>query len=73
MILWEVMKVGEETGRLDEVLNRMGGFFSQELEVMLSRLTVLLEPIIIVILGLGVGFVAVSLIIPIYNLAQSFG
>ena len=67
------MKVGEETGRLDEVLNRMGGFFSQELEVMLSRLTVLLEPIIIVILGLGVGFVAVSLIIPIYNLAQSFG
>ncbi len=73
VILSQVMKVGEETGRLDEVLNRMGNFFNQELEVMLSRLTVLLEPLIIVILGLGVGFIAVSLIIPIYNLAQSFG
>jgi len=65
-----MVKVGEETGKLDEMLNKLSEYFEREAEYTVKNLTTAIEPIIMVILGLGVGFIVFSVIIPIYSLTN---
>ncbi|OQB44353.1 MAG: Type II secretion system protein F [Parcubacteria group bacterium ADurb.Bin159] len=69
-ILSHSLIVGEQTGKLDEVLSKMSSFYSQEVENTLSQLVSLLEPIIIVVLGVVVGGIVLSVFMPIYQLAS---
>jgi len=69
-ILSHVLIVGERTGKLDEVLSKMATFYSGEVEGTLSNLVSLLEPIIIVFLGLVVGGIVLAVFMPIYQLAS---
>lgn len=71
-IMGQMMRVGEETGKMDEVLGRLSLFFEGESEQQIRNLTTALEPIILVILGLGVGTLVLSIILPIYNLTSQF-
>lgn len=64
-----MVKIGEESGQIDVVLDHVAKFYDQEMEVMTRNLANLLEPIIIVIIGVIVGFMAFSIIMPIYNIA----
>ena len=63
----QMMRVGEETGTLEERLDEISIFYGQELEYRLKRLTDMLEPIAVVVVGIVVGFVAVALISAIYG------
>ncbi|HEX4365157.1 MAG TPA: type II secretion system F family protein, partial [Solirubrobacteraceae bacterium] len=63
----QMMRVGEETGTLEERLDEISVFYGQELEYRLKRLTDMLEPIAVVVVGVVVGFVAVALISAIYG------
>ena len=67
-----LLSVGEETGKLDEVLGRLADFYSREVENILSRLVTLLEPIIIIFLGVVVCGMMSAIILPMYKLASSF-
>ncbi|MFA6193662.1 MAG: type II secretion system F family protein [Parcubacteria group bacterium] len=69
-IMTQMIKVGEDTGRLDSTLDTMAKFFSREADQIISNLSTIIEPILIVILGVGVGTLVFSIIIPIYNIAQ---
>lgn len=71
-IVTQMMKVGEETGKLDETLLKVSVYFQSETEHLVKGLTTAIEPIIIVFLALGVGFIVFSIITPIYNLTSSF-
>jgi len=71
-IVSQMMKVGEETGKLDETLTKLSKYFQSETETLVKGLTAAIEPIIMVILGVGVGFIVISVITPIYNLTSSF-
>jgi len=71
-ILPQMISVGEETGKLDEVLEKVSSYFEQEAEAAVRGLTSAIEPIIMIILGIGVGFLIVSIIMPIYNLTSQF-
>ncbi len=71
-IVGQMIRVGEETGKMDEVLQRLSVYFEAESENMIRNLTTALEPIILVILGLGVGVLVLSIILPIYNLTAQF-
>lgn len=71
-IMGQMMRVGEETGKMDEVLGRLALFFEGESEQQIRNLTTALEPIILVVLGLGVGTLVLSIILPIYNLTSQF-
>jgi len=64
----QMIAVGEETGKLDEMLLKVSDFYDQEVDQVIQGLTSVIEPLLIVGLGLLVGFVAVSVITPIYNL-----
>lgn len=71
-IVSQMLKVGEETGKIDETLLKLSVYFQSETEQMVKGLTTAIEPIIMVILGVGVGFIVMSVITPIYNLTAQF-
>lgn len=71
-IITQMVRVGEETGKLDETLNKLSAYFEAEAEQTVKSLTTAIEPIIMVILGVGVGFIVISVITPIYNLTSQF-
>lgn len=71
-IVSQMMKVGEETGKLDDTLNKLSKYFQTESEHLVKGLTTAIEPIIMVFLGVGVGFIVMSVITPIYNLTSQF-
>ena len=68
----QMVSVGEETGKLDEVLNKVSHYFETEAEQAIKNLTTAIEPLIMILLGLGVGFLIVAIILPIYNLTSQF-
>ncbi|HLM84166.1 MAG TPA: type II secretion system F family protein [Candidatus Bathyarchaeia archaeon] len=69
-IMTQMVKVGEDTGKLDTTLDTMAKFFSREADQIVSNLSSIIEPVLIVILGVGVGTLVFSIIMPIYNIAQ---
>ncbi|MCH7759085.1 type II secretion system F family protein [Patescibacteria group bacterium] len=71
-MLSHLMAIGEQTGRLDEVLGKIADFYSREVENILSKLVTLLEPIIIIFLGIIVGGMVAAIILPMYKLASAF-
>lgn len=71
-IVGQMIKVGEETGKVDEIFFRLSDYFESESDHMIKNLTVAIEPIILVILGVGVAFLVISIILPIYKLTTSF-
>lgn len=71
-IVSQMMKVGEETGKLDDTLLKLSKYFASESENLVKGLTTAIEPIIMVFLGVGVGFIVISVITPIYNLTSQF-
>ena len=71
-IVSQMMKVGEETGKLDDTLGKLSHYFETESEHLVKGLTTAIEPIIMVVLGVGVGFIVISVITPIYNLTSQF-
>ncbi|HSW97911.1 MAG TPA: type II secretion system F family protein [Candidatus Saccharimonadales bacterium] len=70
-MLVQMVKLGEQTGKLDESLLKVSEYFQREVELTVKNLTTLIEPIIMVFLGLGVAFVVLSIITPIYQITSS--
>ncbi len=68
-IMVQMVQVGEETGSLGSILKTLTEFYKRELDDAVDTLVGLIEPIMIVVLGLGVGLLLVSVLMPIYNLA----
>jgi type II secretory pathway component PulF len=69
-ILSAMVEVGENTGNLEENLFYLADYYTEEVETSLKDLTSLVEPLILIFMGLVVGFVALSIITPIYSLTQ---
>ncbi len=72
-ILTQVIKVGEESGELGDILKTMAKFYQREVINAVDTLVSLIEPVMIVFLGLGVGTLLASVLIPIYNIANTAG
>lgn len=71
-IISQMVRVGEETGKVDEIFIKLADYFESESDHMVKNLTVAIEPIVLVILGIGVAFLVISIILPIYRLTTSF-
>lgn len=71
-ILSQMVKVGEETGKMDESLVKLSEYFESESGHTVKGLTTAIEPLIMIILGVGVGFIVFAIITPIYNLTSNF-
>jgi type IV pilus assembly protein PilC len=71
-LLSQMVAVGEETGKMDEVLTKISHIFEVESDERVKGLTAAIEPLVMVALGLGVGFLVIAVILPIYNLTSQF-
>jgi type IV pilus assembly protein PilC len=69
-IMVQMVKVGEETGALSTILKTLAHFYKREVDDAVDSLVGLIEPVMIVGLGLGVGTLLASILIPIYNIAS---
>jgi type IV pilus assembly protein PilC len=65
-----MMSAGEQTGKLDAMLERVADFLDEEIETTLSGLTSLIEPILIVFLGLVVGSIVICMFLPIFKMSE---
>lgn len=70
-IMTQMIMVGEETGSLGSILKTLTDFYKREVDDAVDTLVGLIEPVMIVVLGLGVGILLVSVLMPIYNMAGS--
>lgn len=66
----QMIKIGEQTGELDDILAKLARFYDKEVENSLSTLTTLLEPIIMLLLGGAVAVMVAGILLPVYNLAS---
>lgn len=71
-VLSQMARVGEETGSLSEIMTTLANFYRREVNQAVDTLIGLIEPAMIVLLGLGVGVLLASVLMPIYNLTNSF-
>ena len=68
-IVTRMIRIGEETGKLSDILASVAEFYQQEIDYFTKNLSTLIEPILIVILGIGVAGLVFSILLPIYNIA----
>ncbi|RQN01611.1 type II secretion system F family protein [Clostridium butyricum] len=66
-MLYSMIKVGEETGSLDDILNKTADFYDEELETTIQTSVALLEPILIVIMGIIIAFIVISVMLPMFD------
>lgn len=72
-IVAQMLLVGEETGQIDTVLTKIADFYEEEVSVLVDGLAAIIEPIMIIFLGAGVGLIAASVMGPIANLSKGAG
>ncbi len=68
----QMLSVGERTGKIDVVLDKITDFYGREADKMLANLSTLMEPVIMVVMGVGVGMMVAAVIMPMYNMASQF-
>jgi len=71
-IVTQMVSVGEETGKLDELLIHVSNYYDEQIDYTINNLTSLIEPILIFILGLAVLFMALGIFLPMWNLMSIF-
>jgi len=68
----QMISIGEQTGKLDSILKQISAFFTEEVKRAFDNIVNLIEPILIVVLGAGVGILVAAILLPIYNLVNAF-
>jgi type IV pilus assembly protein PilC len=71
MLVGEMMQVGEETGKLSEMLEKIAIFFEEEVSTVTKDLSTVIEPLLMLFIASGVGFFAIAMISPMYKLTAS--
>jgi len=66
----QMAAVGEETGQLDGVLSKVADYYEEATDQLIKTVSTLIEPIILVVMGLGVAFIVFAVLVPIYNISQ---
>ena len=68
----QMVGVGEATGTLDEMLTKLADFYDEEVEYSVANLLSVLEPILLIVVGLIVGSIVISMYLPIFDLMSKF-
>jgi type IV pilus assembly protein PilC len=72
-IVGQMLAVGEETGQMDQILLKLADFYEKEVDAVVSGITSVIEPILIIVLGGMVGFIVISVFGPIANIGSAVG
>ena len=69
-VVVQMIRVGEEAGVLDTMTEEVANFYEEAVDDTMSNLTVIIEPVLMIGIGAGVGFLAVAIVLPIYSLVN---
>ncbi len=72
VLVSQMISTGEQTGRLEIVLEKISDFYTREVDNIVDSISELIQPLLILVLGGGVAFLAISVIMPIYSMTSSF-
>jgi type IV pilus assembly protein PilC len=67
----QMVKVGEETGKLEKLLADIGNYYDRETEISASRIIALMEPLVVIIMGLSIGVMVISIVLPIFSMSRA--
>ena len=67
-VVTQLAEVGQETGAMDEILEKMAEFFENEVDSVVKNLSTIIEPILMIIIAIGVGIVAAAVLLPVYTI-----
>lgn len=70
-VVCQMIAVGEQTGELDNILEELASFYESEVDQTMTNLPAIIEPVLILVLGIGIGLLAVSIVMPMYSITQS--
>ena len=68
-----MVAVGEKTGNMEDMLNAIAFYYEEEFDTSVDRMTSMLEPLMIVFLGVTIGFIIVAMYMPIFQMGQLMG
>jgi type IV pilus assembly protein PilC len=71
MMLHSMIKIGEESGSLDDILDKTANFYDEELEAGLKRLTTMIEPLMIIVMGVVIGFIVIAMMMPMFDMSKT--
>ncbi|MCB2295213.1 type II secretion system F family protein [Clostridium algoriphilum] len=71
IMLHSMIKIGEESGSLDDILDKTANFYDEELETSLKKMTTMIEPLMIVVMGVVIGFIVIAMMLPILDMSQT--
>jgi len=66
-----MVKIGEESGAIDSILEKTAEYYEQEVEASLQKMTTLIEPVLILLMGLLVGGIVISMVMPMFDMFQT--
>jgi len=72
VMMTQMLGIGEQTGKIDVILERITDFYTREIENMVRNLTTIMEPLIMLVMGVAVGIMVAAVILPMYSLATQF-
>ena len=70
-MLHSMIKIGEESGALDDILDKTANFYDEELESSLKRLTTMIEPLMIIVMGVVIGFIVIAMMMPMFEMTKT--
>lgn len=73
LIVGQMIAVGEETGKIDVILGKLNSYFTEEVNHTVNNLTSLMEPFILVLMAVVIGFIAVAIYLPIFQIGEAIG
>ena len=72
LMVSQMLALGERTGRIDEILDKLANFYGREVDNTVANLVTLIEPMVMLLMGVAVGLLVAAIILPMYNLASAF-
>jgi type II secretory pathway component PulF len=70
-MLTQMLNIGEQTGRLDYILSKLSDFYAKEVEGAVQNLVTLIEPFVMIVMGVAVGVLVSAILMPMYNLSSA--
>jgi type IV pilus assembly protein PilC len=68
-----MIRIGEESGALDDILYKTAGFYDDEVEAAIQKMTTVIEPVMILIMGLVVGGIILCMVLPMFDMYNNMG
>ncbi len=70
-MVYNMVKIGEESGELEDILNKTADFYDEEVENTIQKLVALIEPVMIVLMAVIIGFIMLAMITPMFDMVNT--